>query len=152
MVLVQTCVPPQHILPTSSKGLTKQGIKTIEVGEVFRKRRNCDLFLENIQLIQELTPSPNIFSDFNGLGTNLCAAATYFADQFQGINKTRNREIYIHYTNATDPKMLQVTMASVHPSVGLKLFFSNVIFRIQNDCQPLGTAVFLKYYVRKLRV
>jgi hypothetical protein len=58
------------------------------------------------------------FSKTSNLFKNLpplliCAAATYFADQFQGINKTRNREIYIHYTNATDPKMLQVTMASV---------------------------------------
>lgn len=32
---------------------TQVCVKAIEVGEVFRKRRNCELFLENIQLIQE---------------------------------------------------------------------------------------------------
>jgi guanine nucleotide-binding protein subunit alpha len=76
-------------------------------------------------------PLSEYFTDFNGLGTNLCAAATYFADQFQGINKTRNREIYIHYTNATDPKMLQVTMASVQ----------NII--LQENCRSEGLAVIL---------
>lgn len=81
------------------------------------KHKSIIVFLNKLDVFEKkiaVSPLSEYFTDFNGPDTNLCAAATYFAGQFRGINKTRNREIHIHYTNATDPKMLQVTTASVH--------------------------------------
>jgi guanine nucleotide-binding protein subunit alpha len=99
-------------------------------GEYF-KHTPIIVFLNKIDIFKEklaLSPLSEYFADFNGSNTDLRAAARYFADRFKGINRTRDREIYIHYTNATDTKLLEVTMASVQEmiirknlrSVGLK--------------------------------
>lgn len=81
------------------------------------KHKPIIVFLNKLDVFEKkiaVSPLSEYFTDFNGPDTNSCAAATYFADQFRGINKTRNREIHIYYTTANDPKMLQVTTASVH--------------------------------------
>jgi hypothetical protein len=96
-------------------------------GEQF-KHKPITVFLNKLDVFEKkiAVPLSKYFTDFNGPDTNFCAAATYFANQFRGINKTRNREIQIHYTNATDPKMLQVTTASVHHMI------------IQENCRSAG--------------
>ncbi|CAG7937634.1 unnamed protein product [Penicillium nalgiovense] len=97
-------------------------------GEQF-KHKPVIVFLNKLDVFEKkiaVSPLSEYFTDFNGPDTNLCAAATYFADQFRGINKTRNREIYVHYTNATDPKMLQVTTASVQHMI------------LQENCRSAG--------------
>ena len=40
-----------------------------------------------------------------------------FAERFRGINRTADREIYIHYTNATDTTLLKATMQSVQDMI-----------------------------------
>ncbi|CAG8422404.1 unnamed protein product [Penicillium salamii] len=84
-------------------------------GEHF-KHTPIILFLNKIDVFKKklaVSPLSQYYADFTGSNTDLYAAARYFADRFQRINKTRNREIYIFYTNATDSKLLDVTMASV---------------------------------------
>lgn len=84
-------------------------------GEPF-KHTPIILFLNKIDVFRKklaISPLSQYYADFTGCNTDLYAAARYFADRFQRINKTRNREIYIYYTNATNSKLLDVTMASV---------------------------------------
>jgi guanine nucleotide-binding protein subunit alpha len=74
------------------------------------------LFLNKIDVFKKklaVSPLSQYYADFTGCNTDLYAAARYFADRFRRINKTGNREIYIYYTNATDSKLLDVTMASI---------------------------------------
>jgi guanine nucleotide-binding protein subunit alpha, other len=84
------------------------------------KRKPVILFLNKIDLFREklaLSPVSAHFPDYYGTDTDYDAAVKYFADRFRGINRTDGREIYIHYTNATDTKLLEVTMRSVHDMI-----------------------------------
>lgn len=88
-------------------------------GEWF-KRKPIILFLNKIDLFKQklaISPVANHFPDFNGSPTDVDAAARYFADRFRGINRIPDREIYIHYTNATDTNLLMATMESVQDMI-----------------------------------
>lgn len=88
-------------------------------GEWF-KNKPIILFLNKIDLfIDKLPVSPisHYFPDYTGGDTNEKAAKEYFADRFRGINRTADREIYIHFTNATDTTLLKSTMQSVQDMI-----------------------------------
>ncbi|PWY90180.1 guanine nucleotide binding protein, alpha subunit [Aspergillus heteromorphus CBS 117.55] len=88
-------------------------------GEWF-KRKPIILFLNKIDLFKgklHVSPVSSHFPDYNGLDTDFDAAARYFADRFRGINRIPDREIYIHYTNATDTTLLKATMDSVQDMI-----------------------------------
>lgn len=88
-------------------------------GEWF-KRKPIILFLNKIDLFKgklAISPVSAHFPDFNGSDTDYNAAAQYFADRFRGINRIPGREIYIHYTNATDTTLLRATMDSVQDMI-----------------------------------
>ena len=78
------------------------------------------LFLNKIDLFREklaISPVANHFPDYQGNNGDEAAAIKYFADRFRKINRTADREIYIHYTNATDTTLLKATMQSVQDMV-----------------------------------
>ncbi|PWY80285.1 guanine nucleotide binding protein, alpha subunit [Aspergillus sclerotioniger CBS 115572] len=88
-------------------------------GEWF-KRKPIILFLNKIDLFKgklHVSPVSSHFPDYNGSNTDFDAAARYFADRFRGINRIPDREIYIHYTNATDTTLLKATMDSVQDMI-----------------------------------
>ncbi|ODM22076.1 Guanine nucleotide-binding protein alpha-2 subunit [Aspergillus cristatus] len=88
-------------------------------GEWF-KRKPIILFLNKIDLFKgklEMSPVAKHFPDFTGSNSDFDAAARYFADRFRGINRIPDREIYIHYTNATDTTLLKATMDSVQDMI-----------------------------------
>ncbi|GAD97028.1 guanine nucleotide-binding protein subunit alpha [Paecilomyces variotii No. 5] len=88
-------------------------------GEWF-KRKPIILFLNKIDLFKsklDLSPVSKHFPDYNGSDTDFDAAAKYFADRFRGINRMPEREIYVHYTNATDTTLLRATMDSVQDMI-----------------------------------
>ncbi|KAA8646363.1 hypothetical protein EYZ11_008735 [Aspergillus tanneri] len=88
-------------------------------GEWF-KRKPIILFLNKIDLFKGklgISPVSKHFPDFNGSNSDFDAAARYFADRFRGINRIPDREIYIHYTNATDTTLLKATMDSVQDMI-----------------------------------
>lgn len=88
-------------------------------GEWF-KRKPIILFLNKIDLFRgklAVSPVAKHFPDFTGSNTDFDAAARYFADRFRGINRIPDREIYIHYTNATDTTLLKATMDSVQDMI-----------------------------------
>ncbi|KAL3456361.1 guanine nucleotide binding protein, alpha subunit [Aspergillus heterothallicus] len=88
-------------------------------GEWF-KRKPIILFLNKIDLFKdklEISPISKHFPDYNDSNTDFDAATKYFADRFRGINRIPDREIYIHYTNATDTTLLKATMDSVQDMI-----------------------------------
>ncbi|KAL3482369.1 guanine nucleotide binding protein, alpha subunit [Aspergillus californicus] len=88
-------------------------------GEWF-KRKPIILFLNKIDLFKaklEISPISKHFPDYSESNTDFDAAAKYFGDRFRGINRIPEREIYIHYTNATDTTLLKATMDSVQDMI-----------------------------------
>ncbi|CAG7994005.1 unnamed protein product [Penicillium salamii] len=98
-------------------------------GEWF-KRKPIILFLNKIDLFKgklAISPISNHFPDYTGSDTDYDAAAQYFADRFRGINRIPDREIYIHYTNATDTTLLRATMDSVQDMIIQKNLHSLIL-------------------------
>lgn len=71
-------------------------------------RTSIILFLNKIDLFREkITRSPiaNFFPDYTG-GTDLQAACDYFSSRFVGLNQSSAKQIYTHFTCATDVSRL----------------------------------------------
>ncbi|RMZ89451.1 hypothetical protein DV736_g3315, partial [Chaetothyriales sp. CBS 134916] len=84
-------------------------------GEWFRDKPII-LFLNKIDLFRNrlaTSPISRYFPDYTGKDTDEEAAKEYFANRFRSINRNINREIYIHYTNATNTDLLKATMQDV---------------------------------------
>jgi guanine nucleotide-binding protein subunit alpha len=84
-------------------------------GEYFTKKPII-LFLNKIDLFGAKLKFSRLsthFPDYDSRDDAEEAAKEYFANRFRKINRTRDREIYIHYTNATDTDLLQATMQDV---------------------------------------
>ncbi|KAL8776706.1 MAG: hypothetical protein Q9213_008165 [Squamulea squamosa] len=84
------------------------------------KRSSIILFLNKIDLFKEkLTDKPikDYFPDYTGTDDDYNAASQYFANRFRSLNRTEDREIYVHFTNATDTNLLKITMQSVQDTI-----------------------------------
>ncbi|EXJ93746.1 hypothetical protein A1O1_02139 [Capronia coronata CBS 617.96] len=84
-------------------------------GEWF-KEKPIILFLNKIDLFHEklkISPLSAHFTDYKGDDDDEEAAKEYFANRFRALNRNNNREIYIHFTNATDTNLLKATMEDV---------------------------------------
>lgn len=84
-------------------------------GEWF-KEKPIILFLNKVDLFREKlqkSPIKAHFPDYQGAEGDESAATQFFADKFKAINRNANREIYVHYTTATDTNLLKATMQSV---------------------------------------
>jgi guanine nucleotide-binding protein subunit alpha len=76
------------------------------------------LFLNKIDLLQEklqsnISPIRRYYSDFTGNPTDILAGQKFFADKFKRIHRVPNGQLFIHFTNATDKKLMKMTMTSV---------------------------------------
>jgi guanine nucleotide-binding protein subunit alpha, other len=88
-------------------------------GEWFKKKPVI-LFLNKIDLFRAklaISPVSARFPDYHGDDNDEEAAKKFFADRFRSINRSPEREIYIHYTNATDTTLLKATMQSVQDMI-----------------------------------
>jgi guanine nucleotide-binding protein subunit alpha, other len=79
------------------------------------------LFLNKIDLFKAKIASSLItkfgFSDFQGDTASWQQTSKYFMDKFVALNRNQNREVYGHFTNATDTDLLKVTMTSVQDMI-----------------------------------
>ncbi|KAI9754944.1 MAG: G-Protein alpha subunit [Chaenotheca gracillima] len=78
------------------------------------------LFLNKIDLFKEKLASSAIsdhFPDFTGDNTDYKQGSRFFEDKFRGLNRNPEKEIYSHFTNATDTNLLKITMNSVQDMV-----------------------------------
>jgi len=81
------------------------------------KQKSIILFLNKIDLFRnKLSASPisTHFPEIDCSETGSISAAYYFVRRFREINKTRNRMVYEHFTNATDTRLLKKTMKTIH--------------------------------------
>jgi len=78
------------------------------------------LFLNKMDLFRnKLARSPvrKYFPDYNGDPNSPDAAADFFAKNFRRLCRDTLKEIYVHYTNATDTNLLKITMVSVQDTI-----------------------------------
>lgn len=80
------------------------------------------LFLNKIDLFGEkvtsgMSPINRYFPDFRGKDNDVESGKKFFADKFKKLVRDPKKEIYIHYTNATDTNLLKVTMRSVQDMI-----------------------------------
>ncbi|KAL8994722.1 MAG: hypothetical protein Q9169_005386 [Polycauliona sp. 2 TL-2023] len=113
------------------------------------KKSSIILFLNKIDLFKEKLvdkPVKDYFPDYTGLDDDYNAASQYFANRFRSLNRTEDREIYVHFTNATDTNLLKITMQSVQDTIiqGSKHqrnhSSSKASSSSKDDSRPLGTA------------
>lgn len=84
------------------------------------KSSSIILFLNKTDLFKEKIdekPVRDYFPDYTGSSHDFDATAQYFANKFRALNRTEGREIYVHFTNATDTNLLKLTMASVQDTI-----------------------------------
>ncbi|KAK3685400.1 guanine nucleotide binding protein, alpha subunit [Podospora appendiculata] len=79
------------------------------------------LFLNKMDLFREkLVKSPiteHGFTDYHGPPDDWKQASKYFMDKFRALNRNQEKEIYGHFTNATDTNLLKITMGSVQDMI-----------------------------------
>src|SRR5438105_11226722 len=78
------------------------------------------LFLNKMDLFKEKlrsSPVARYFPDYNGEPGDYKVAGKYFQDKFKGLNRNPNKEIYAHFTTATDTNLLKITMNSVQDMI-----------------------------------
>jgi guanine nucleotide-binding protein subunit alpha len=73
-----------------------------------------DLFREKLQ--SGVNPIGRYFSDYRGGPRDVKGGQTFFADKFKVLIR-KKKELYIHFTNATDTNLLKVTMKSVQDMI-----------------------------------
>jgi len=74
-----------------------------------------DLFKEKMQ--SGISPISRYFPDYQGKTTDIQAGQKFFSEKFKKLVKDQRKQIYIHYTNATDTNLLKVTMRSVQDMI-----------------------------------
>lgn len=80
------------------------------------------LFLNKIDLFNEkvqsgMSPIGKWFPDYDKDPTNPELAKVFFANKFKCLVRTPNKQVYVHYTNATDTNLLAKTMSSVQDMI-----------------------------------
>ncbi|RYP47239.1 hypothetical protein DL769_011331 [Monosporascus sp. CRB-8-3] len=79
------------------------------------------LFLNKMDLFKEKIASSPItshgFVDYQGPPDDWKQASKYFMDKFRALNRNPEKEIYGHFTNATDTNLLKITMGSVQDMI-----------------------------------
>src|ERR1700761_6814865 len=75
------------------------------------------LFLNKIDVFEKKLathPLSEYFPDYQGSNVDLWAAAGYFDRRLRECDRTGSRQIYTHFTNATDTTLMRTTLKSVH--------------------------------------
>jgi guanine nucleotide-binding protein subunit alpha len=80
------------------------------------------LFLNKIDLFREkiasgMSPINKVFPDYTGQVNDIEAGMEFFANKFRNLVRQPKKEVYVHYTNATDTDLLKKTMASVQDMI-----------------------------------
>lgn len=78
------------------------------------------LFLNKIDLFKQkiaYSPITKYFPDYRDDPRDAKKASKYFQDRFTSLNRNPQKEIYTHFTNATDTNLLKITMSSVQDMV-----------------------------------
>ncbi|CUS07514.1 unnamed protein product [Tuber aestivum] len=78
------------------------------------------LFLNKIDLFKQKLPNSPVrkyFPDYTGDPQSYKHASMYFEESFRRLNRSSSKDIYVHFTNATDTNLLKITMSSVQDMI-----------------------------------
>ncbi|PUU74549.1 guanine nucleotide binding protein, alpha subunit [Tuber borchii] len=78
------------------------------------------LFLNKIDLFKQKLPNSPVrkyFPDYTGDPQSYKHASMYFEESFKRLNRSSSKDIYVHFTNATDTNLLKITMSSVQDMI-----------------------------------
>ncbi|KAF4544818.1 G-protein alpha subunit [Lasiodiplodia theobromae] len=80
------------------------------------------LFLNKVDLFREKilagnSPINKHFPDYYGKANDIEAGQEFFANKFRNLVRAPKKEVYVHYTTATDTDLLKKTMASVQDMI-----------------------------------
>ncbi|KAF2140670.1 uncharacterized protein K452DRAFT_319565 [Aplosporella prunicola CBS 121167] len=80
------------------------------------------LFLNKVDLFREKltaghSPINKHFPDYYGKPNDIEAGQEFFANKFRNLVRQPKKEVYVHYTTATDTDLLKKTMASVQDMI-----------------------------------
>ncbi|KAL0254644.1 G-Protein alpha subunit [Diplodia seriata] len=80
------------------------------------------LFLNKVDLFREKiiagnSPINKHFPDYYGKPNDIEAGQEFFANKFRNLVRAPKKEVYVHYTTATDTDLLKKTMASVQDMI-----------------------------------
>ena len=80
------------------------------------------LFLNKMDIFSEKILSgkseiAKFFPDYTGPIRNIDAGANFFADKFRVLVRNPGKEVYVHFTDATDTRLLDLTMKSVQDTI-----------------------------------
>lgn len=86
------------------------------------ERSGLVLFLNKMDLFTEKVSSGranivDFFPDYPGSRRDADAGVKFFADKFRNVIRDPAKEVYVHYTNATDTNLLLKTMKSVQDMI-----------------------------------
>lgn len=86
------------------------------------ERSGLVLFLNKIDLFTQKVSSgkariSEFFPDYTGDNRDVETGARFFADKFRNLVRNPQKEVYVHYTNATDTNLLDKTMKSVQDMI-----------------------------------
>jgi guanine nucleotide-binding protein subunit alpha len=85
-------------------------------------RSSLILFLNKIDLFREklasgMSPISKWFPEYPGKNNDILAAQEFFAQKFRNCLRKPGKDVYVHYTNATDTDLLKKTMQSVQDMI-----------------------------------
>lgn len=100
------------------------------------------LFLNKIDRFKEklpISPMKNYFPDYEG-GDDYAAACDYILNRFVSLNQHETKQIYTHFTCATDTTQIRFVMAAVNGMLNflrqLKSAVTNYGFRYHHPGEP----------------
>ena len=88
------------------------------------------LFMNKMDLFRsklKQSPITQFFPDYKGSLTDLSEASNFFLDKFKQLNRSKLKEIYSHFTNATDTNLLKKTMDDVRDMI-VQTQMKNIMF------------------------
>lgn len=100
--------------------------------ESFRKKPIILFFNKFGKFADKLAASPvsEHFTDYTGFGTDLVAVTVFFTEQFQQLNRTENRRVYVHQINAINENSVRRGIAHVIDDGYLDAFQSACLDRV----------------------
>ena len=89
---------------------------------IYFQRSSLILFLNKMDLLEErlrggMSPIHRYDEKYKGGAADVGAGKKYFADRFRRLCRDPDKALFIHYTNATDRDLLNVTMKSVQDTI-----------------------------------
>ncbi|KAF9196832.1 hypothetical protein BGZ49_002679, partial [Haplosporangium sp. Z 27] len=75
------------------------------------------LFMNKTDILREKIKTSSIrtyFPDYNGPEGDYNAVKEFFRSRFMRLNRSENKEVYVHYTDATDTNLLRNIMESIN--------------------------------------